>query len=274
MKLNGVLTKDHPRAVFLPEEEEWDMIDLDAVMAHYKDRFADPGNFTYFLVGNVDETQLEPLLETYLAGIPSAPREDKWKDIGVRPPAGGINEKFYKGTDEKSMVSLIWTGESEYDMMQNFVLTQMADVLDIRLTEVLREELGGVYGSSSSARASKKPYESVTVNVSFPCGPENVDQLVAAALGEIEKLQNEGPSAENLAKVKEQIQRSHEERLEQNDYWLNFMSSYYGQGRTFDDMLQYESRVNSVTAQQIQDAAKKFIRKDALIQAVLYPEEQ
>ena len=62
--------------------------------------------------------------------------------------------------------------------------------------------MGGVYGASVSGGLSKVPYGKYNVNITIPCGPENVDKLVAATIDLIKKVKLEGPSEIDLSKVK------------------------------------------------------------------------
>src|SRR5207302_5828414 len=52
----------------------------------YKDRFANAGDFTFVFVGNVTLDSLKPLVEKYLASLPSTGRVETWKDVGDAPP--------------------------------------------------------------------------------------------------------------------------------------------------------------------------------------------
>ena len=47
-------------------------INLDDAFRIYKERFADAGDFTFFFVGNIDEATFKPLVEMYIASLPSS----------------------------------------------------------------------------------------------------------------------------------------------------------------------------------------------------------
>ena len=67
-------------------EEMLDSIDLDSALDFYRDRFADAGDFTFILVGAFAEDDLLPLVERYLASLPSTGRDETWRDPGIEPP--------------------------------------------------------------------------------------------------------------------------------------------------------------------------------------------
>ena len=66
----------------------------------------------------------------------------------------------------------------------------LGEVLRIRLREVLREDMGGVYGVQRRRAASRGGRgRSTTFTVSFGCAPENVDKLEKAVFDEIKAIQ-------------------------------------------------------------------------------------
>ena len=66
----------------------------------------------------------------------------------------------------------------------------MGELLSIKLIEILREEKSGVYGVGANGSSSKDPYESYSLSIRFPCAPENVDDLIAATMAEINDIKN------------------------------------------------------------------------------------
>ena len=51
-------------------------MNLDKSMAFYKNRFADASDFTFVFVGSFDVNAIRPLVETYLATLPSIGRKE------------------------------------------------------------------------------------------------------------------------------------------------------------------------------------------------------
>src|SRR4030095_11849867 len=68
--LTKALTQDHPRAR-TPTPEMIDTMDLTKSLAFYKDRFSDASDFTFVFVGRLDPNTVKPLVEKYLASLPS-----------------------------------------------------------------------------------------------------------------------------------------------------------------------------------------------------------
>ena len=113
---------------------------MDRAYEIYKDRFADASDFTYVLVGSFDVEKIKPLLAQYLGGLPSLKRVETAKDLGIKAPAGVVKKTVYKGTEPKSTVRLVFTGDYTYNEENNTLLDALGEVLQIKLIERLRED--------------------------------------------------------------------------------------------------------------------------------------
>ncbi|MEO9967565.1 MAG: insulinase family protein [Reichenbachiella sp.] len=272
-KMAKILSQNHFRGGGIPTVDDLQQVDLDRALAFYKERFTSPGDFTFWLVGNVDESVIVPLLEKYLGSIPPTSAE-KWVDRGIRPPAGMVNEKIYKGSEPKSSVNMIFADEFKYSREEAYYLRCLSEVLDIRLIEILREEKGGVYGVGASASASKSPYENYEFSISFPCSPDNVDSLVVAALEAISEIQEKGISDENINKIKEAQRREQELKWKTNNYWMNVLKIYHVNAYDYLDVKWLDQRIEDLSKEDIQRVAQKYLDTKKYIQVVLYPEER
>jgi zinc protease len=272
-QVSRILTQDHPRGGGFPTPEDLDAINFERSFEIYQDRFADASDFTFLFVGNFNIAEITPLLETYLGGLPSTSREETWKDLGIRPPSGKVEKVVNKGTDQKSSVNIVFTDKTEYTKEDSYNLKTLGELLTIKLIEILREEKGGVYGVGASGSISKYPYENYTFRIGFPCGPENVDDLVQATFDEIEKIKKEGVSDEDINKLKETQRKERKDNLKENQYWLNSLYGYYFNNYDLSGYYEYEKQIESLTSKDLQDAAKKFLPADEYIKIVLMPEE-
>ena len=64
----------------------------------------------------------------------------------------------------------MFSGDYNYNEADNLQLDALAEVLNIKLIERLREDEGGVYGVGAGASYSKYPRGRYSFNVSFGCG--------------------------------------------------------------------------------------------------------
>ncbi|MYI22499.1 MAG: insulinase family protein, partial [Gammaproteobacteria bacterium] len=265
-----ILTQGHPRAV-PPDDEMIERLDLDASFAFYQDRFADASDFVFFFVGAFDPDEMRPLAETWLGGLPSLGRVETWRDVGIDPPDGVIEREVRKGLEPQSQTRIVFAGDAEFSREEEMALAALADVLDIRLRELLREDLGGTYGVGVSSFLSTRPDEEYSVRISFGSAPERAEELAAVVFGEIDRIQLEGPDAETVEKVRETQRRNRETQLEQNRYWLGRLQRLHQLGVDYGYATSYEF-IEGWTADHVQEAALRYLRDDRFVKVVLYPE--
>jgi zinc protease len=262
------------RRKVLPEEADFDKINLDRAYEIYRERFGDASDFTFMFVGSFEMGKIKPLIETYLASLPGAGRQETYKDLGIRPLKGMNDREVVKGTDGKSLVNIMFTGETPYSRKENFLLASTIQLLNIKLIESVREGESGVYGIGAGGGLSKLPYQSFQIGIQFPCSATNADHLSKVALGEVEKLQKDGPKPEDVQKVKEAQKREREVQMKENRFWLNNLASYYQTGDDPSILAEAEKATESLDAKAIQETAKKYFNLGAYTRFVLKPEQK
>jgi zinc protease len=257
-----------PRTKALLEE-----IDLDRALAVYKDRFADASDFRFVIVGNFGLDQIKPYVVNWLGGLPTTGRDETWRDIGVHHPDGLVEVEVNKGLEAKSEVDIRFHGDAVWNRQAQHDMASLSAALRIRLREVLREEMGGVYGVSVSGGVSRVPRQEYTFSVGFGCAPENADSLEAAVFQEIQRIKDEGVDEDLVVKVQEAQRRSRETGLEQNGFWISRLQSYYNLGEDPRHILNYETFVESVSSERIQAAARAYLNPDTMLIGRLFPEK-
>lgn len=271
--LEVILSRHHPRAEPLTSAT-FDAMNLDESLEFYRDRFSDASDFTFVFVGNIDTTAIRPLVERYIASLPSTHRKENWRDIGMDYPKGVIQRDVHKGSDEKSQTEIVFSGPFEYTRHDVYLLSALVDVMQIRLRDRLREQLGGTYSVSVGASPTPYPRQRYAVSVGFGSAPDRVNELTRAAFAEIDSLRKYGPTSADVEKVKEIELRERESAMRQNASWLSLLSSYLQNGWSPRGILDYEDDVKKLEASDIRDAARKYLDEKNYVSVSLYPAER
>jgi zinc protease len=249
----------NPRRMRLTEADIG-KVDLDRALALYRERFANAGDFTFTIVGNVDLAALRPLVEKYVASLPSSgAKAERARDIGVRPLAGVKVHETKRGQEPKAQVSLQFEAPDKWTKEAAIDLDVMSEVLGIRLREVLREDMGGVYGVGAWGWLTRLPTQLRSFRIGFGCDPERVADLKKAVFTVIAELQTGGASDDNLTKVRETRRRNLQLNLRDNDHWARELASAYFYGddpKTIDDLEPITARITSAN---VKAAAKRFL---------------
>jgi zinc protease len=269
--LQMTMAQGHRRAL-PPSPALFDSLDLHRSFEIYRDRFADASDFTFYVVGTFEPDSLRPLVERYLASLPSLGREESWKDVGMRPPPGVVRRTVHRGIEPKARTQLVFHGPVQFGRDTVYALSSLAEVLQIRLREVLREDLGGTYGVGVNASAMRDPAPQFRVAIGFGAAPERLDELVRVVFQELEMLKREGPREADLAKVREMQFRAREVQLRENHFWLSQILTYDRYGWDLREIPNAARRAERLTAELVRDAARRYLDTAQYVQVSLYPE--
>jgi zinc protease len=272
-RYQALMTGDHPRARPM-DLAALDRADLEASFDFYRDRFSDASDFTFVFVGSFDPEAIRPLVETYLGGLPSTGRTETWRDLGIRPPTGVIEEVVERGLEPQSQTIVTFSGPFEYaDQSQRSVIRALALVLESRLMESVREELGGTYSIGAGPGLTWRPEEAYQFNVVFGSDPDRVDELLGSIFEGIAALKADGPTEEQTAAAKETLLRQFETDFQENGPWLNQLVSDYQRGvepgaatDTFNES------VRALTSESIRLAAERYLDTSNYVRVTLLPE--
>lgn len=273
-QINQFQNQGNPRYTGFPTVEDLEAADYDLAYAKFLERFEDAGDFNFYFVGNVDEAKLKEFSKKYIASLPATNSNETFNPTTFRRKDAFQKKVINKGTDPKSMVTITWREDDvPYNEEESVLVDALGEVLSIKLIEKLREEEGGVYGAGANGNFRKLSYPGVTFSISFPCGPENVDKLIAAALAEVEKIKKDGPTQKDVDKVKEAVLVENKENLEKNNFWMRTLVTAATEDRSIDAFVDAESDVETITAKGIQDVANKYLDENYFL-GILMPEEK
>jgi zinc protease len=269
--LQGLLTQDHPRYRPLTAEaiDSWN---ADKALAFYRERFGDAGDFTFVFVGSFTLDAIRPYVEQYLASLPATGRKETWKDLGMRRPGGVVEKTVTKGMEPQAQVAIVFSGPYEYDPVHRVAMRALGSVLDTRLREVVREELGGTYGVSASPSYAKVPIPRYDFTVSFGCAPQRTEELTRAVFKEIAALQADGPTEKQVNDAREAFMRDLETSMKDNSYLVSQISLRYQYGEDVKSLFSIADYYKQLTPAVIQDAARAYLQKDRFVRVTLLPE--
>jgi zinc protease len=254
-------------------EERLKQLSLDKMYNIYRERFSDASGFTFVFVGNFNTDSIRPLLEKYLGSLPSLHKKEAARDLGIHIPGGQLTKKVLKGSENKATVKMVFSGGYVYSGENNMVMQAVKEVLEIKTTQHLREDESEVYSPSIQVAYSKYPHARYSFTVAFGCAPANADHLMKGVMKEIDTLKKKGPTLEDLDKFKAEYKRVHETQMTDNQSWLNYLLSQFENHEDFDQILNYNQRVNSITQAMVQKAAQTYLSGANDLRFVLLPEK-
>ncbi len=270
---SGLMFQNHPRRL-APTVATLDQMDLDKSLRFYQERFGDASGFTFVFVGTIDPARLQPLVETYLGGLPASGKQESWRDVGIRVPAGVVEETMRRGLEQQAQTRIAFLGD--FPVRDNYARSQLSTVIQSlqgRLNGVMREELGGTYGVQVSPQMSWLPTETAGVVITFESAPERVDELIAALFAELERFKESGPSAAEMQDARQYYLRTLETSMEQNGYWLQqiVQAASMGVEPLARDILEQPIVIDLLAAEAVRDTARQLLDPGNHIRLTMLP---
>lgn len=259
--------------IVVAKPADFDNTNLDRAMAIYKEQFGDASDFNFIFVGSFDVEKIKPLLATYLGSLPSTGKPGAFVDNGLRTAKGDLDLTVKKGTEQKSLILNVYSGEVPFSEDLELKADAVKEVLNIKIIDDIREKMSAIYGGGIYGGLSKYPYNSYSYVMQLPCGPEHVDTVLKAAQAELDSIKMYGPSQVNLDKVKKTWIEQNKVAMKENSFWSSSLNDVYFQGDDPQRIFKYDEIVNALTVDEVKATANLLFNGKNVLQAVLLPEK-
>jgi len=253
--MRHVMYGDDPLAKSLTVND-LDEIDYDAILRMYRDRFSDASGFTFFIVGNADMTVLRPLIEKYVASLPSTHKNEKAIPLMPLQKGEHVCDFVYPDETPKTTITALYSGKCEYNLRNMLLSSILSQILTITYTKTIREDAGAAYSVGVGCDLVDYPSEEVRLTIQFPTAPESKDIALKLIEEGIRDIISNGASQESIDKTKEYMLKMYESNQQLNPYWLSVLTEKWQHG--VDMQKDYVSTVRSITASDVQKFAKRL----------------
>lgn len=269
--IQRTLTKDDFRSFRVTPEQLTSSYNLNRSAEIYQAKFGSASDFTYAFVGDFDWTQMQTLVETWLAALPAGQKETV-RDRGVRPPAVSVHQEVKKGLEPKALVTMFFTGKSTFNFERILTSEALTEVINLRLRDAIREELGGTYDVSAQVGLTKFPWESYQVSIYFGCDPSRQAELIKAVQGVLDKVAAGQFDDSLIAKFREAKHRALETDRKTNGYWLARFLRYDFYGHDLANLTKMDTLVDQIDHAKIAAMAKEMLNPAVRHEVILLPQ--
>ena len=248
-------------------------VSLDKALEVYKARFANPADFTFFFVGNVDpaDAAFQAQVCTWLGGLKTSKKMEKAADDKVRVAMGVQKNYFTRKMETKTASNRIqYTSyDMPYTLANDLNMEMIGRILSTRYLESIREREGGSYGVGCAAWMNRYPVPYAQLIMQFDTDPEKQEKLMNIIHEEVMTIVENGPLTKDLQKEKESMLKDFEEDLEKNGYWIDVLSIYYKNNINY--ITDYKEEVEAITAETVQETLKKLVAAGNVFEVVMLP---
>ena len=268
-----MMASNYSERTMILNKELLSKVSLDKALEIYKARFANPADFTFFFIGNVDPTDktFQSQICTWLGGLKTSKKLEKAADDKVRVAMGIQKNYFTRQMETKTASNRIqYTSyEMPYTLANDLNMEMIGRILSTRYLESIREREGGSYGVGCAGRMNRYPVPFAQLIMQFDTDPEKQEKLMNIIHEEVMTIVENGPLATDLQKEKESLLKDFEEDMEKNGYWEEILTNYYKNGINY--ITDYKAAVEAITAETVQETLKKLVEAGNVFEVVMLP---
>ena len=239
-------------------------------------RWYAPNNATLVVAGDVKADEVLKLAQKYFADIPpselqplkpriEAPQKGP-RRITVRVPA----KLPYLLMGYK--VPVLKTAKDDWEP---YALEVLAGILSGGNSARFPKELVRKQQIAVSADVGYNPYArqaEIFLLDATPAAGHSVEEVEQAILAQLQRLKDRPVTAQELARIKAQVVASKVYERDSLFYQAMQLGTLETVGLGWQRMDEYADRVRAITAEQVQQVAKKYLQEDSLTVAVLEPQ--
>ena len=239
---------NHPKRAEQLRSDHLDAINYEHAMQIARERFCNADDFTFIITGAVDEATLIPLLEQYIAALPTNGKREV-ANIDALDFTDGQHQRAFNRQMEVPMVTTLFFDQADmhYTLKNKLSYDLALNALSVVLLEEIREKEGGTYdiGAYGNLSARPAPRQQAVMQIGYQTNPEKFVYLNQRVRDIVAQFAAKGPSEENLAKGKEYLLKNYREQLRENSFWQETLAELLATG--VDLATDYEAVLASIT---------------------------
>jgi len=270
---NANMYTDHPyKRDVIGTKEIIAQISRDEIMDYYKSWYT-PENMTTIVVGDFDHKKvLELILKEFKF------KNIQYKDEGVLPVVAKINaEKIIENNAQIDTGFMIFGfhGAKASDNKETIILEIISMILGEGLSSRLYQNLiekkkKSIFNAVDSGQYQFKDGNVFMINANFD--PAHKDEAVKAIKNNIVEIQKNPISEEELQKAKKRLSVKFAESAETVSEIGESIGYYMTVCGTLDGCANYIQDLNSITIDDVQKAANKYLDLNSYVLSILLPE--
>nr|WP_294849194.1 insulinase family protein [uncultured Sphingomonas sp.] len=214
------------------------------------------------LVGDLDETKAIAAVASSFGALPA--RSEKAPEVaGARTVKmaqfAGVQTLRHSGSADQAVVAITWPTTDDADYRREAAMTMLSSVMDLMLTETLREKLGATYGADVSSSMSDVFPGFGVFEVSSVIAPGDFGKVEAAILETAKELRDKPVDADLFARARNPLMESIDRSLRDNGYWM----AYVGEAQSRADRIQRirdrRAVYEAISPKELQQLAQTYL---------------
>ena len=221
------------------------------------------------LVGSVDEDAAIAAVAATFGALPTRqlrqPVPDEARHVVFRSDPSPIVLK-HEGPEDKAVVESIWPTTDDSDFREVMAMGLLKDVLDVMLTESVREKLGDTYGANVQSQMSHSFKGFGYLSAAAVVAPDKADEVQEAIARAAAQLREQPVSADMLARARNPELEGIDKSSRDNGFWVAALARTQSEPALLDRIRQRKGMLLAITPADLQKLAQKYLTPDRVQQ--------
>jgi len=271
--LGGILSDNDPR-FSLQAPEKYRTLDYKALSDGIGDTLTS-GAIEIGLAGDFDEEAAIGMVASSFGALPA--RKPEFRNYAEQPPRTfTVNRERrvlrHSGPADQALIRYVWPSRDDSDPVEALRLELLERVTRIALTDNLREALGKAYSPSATSRLSRHWPGYGTFDITASVALPEVPATRAAIRETVEQHRAAPIDADLLQRARQPMVESLKNALKSNRGWLSLVDRAQSEAERIDRFLEAERRLLTITACDVQAAARRYLDMDQALEIMVLPE--
>ena len=219
------------------------------------------------IVGDIDEAAAIAAVSKSFGALParsaSAPAYTDARKASFRADRSPIL-LTHEGPADQAMVAAFWPTDDDHDYRKEVGLGMLAQVLDLMLTESIREQLGASYGVSVGSSMSDVYTGFGTLSVNTVIAPDKADEVDAAIAAAVKELRDKPVSADLLARARNPVMESIAKSLRENSFWMGYVDEAQTKADRLQRIRDRKALYEAIAPADLQALARTYLTDKAM----------
>ncbi|HWU92825.1 MAG TPA: insulinase family protein, partial [Sphingomicrobium sp.] len=166
----------------------------------------------------------------------------------------------HDGPQDKAVVEAVWPTTDDSNYPEEVKVGLLKDVLEIMLTDSVRETLGDSYGVSVKSTMSDTFTGFGYMSASAVVAPDKTDEVEKAIADAASELRSKPISADLLARARNPELEKADRALNDNGFWLGALSQAQSEPERLERIRDRKALLQSITPADLQKLAQKYLQ--------------
>src|SRR5690606_6033915 len=228
------------------------------------------------VVGDIDEDRVIALAAKTLGALPA--REAEFRSYDANRRRGftadrSIRTLYHDGAADQAIVRMDWPTRDDSDFAEVLRLELLERVLQVELTDTLREELGQTYSPGVNATQSKIYPDFGYFTLAAQVAASQVKAAREAMLDTVRAAIAQPVDADILLRARRPMLEAYDNALKSNAGWMALVDRAQSEPEDIARFLEGKAALEKLTGEDVRAVAARYLTPEKRLEIDVLPRE-